>query len=869
MSENDGSTENAIPKGIHLPLFHFADNDGIKESSNCTLIPSWVSGGLFPVNHGSDEAFHKRRKRNNNADERSSNKDVAHYSNLEQLIAREIRNCDVCGRHVLWTRPMYHSYFEPSRTDTDSSIADSLPQFIGRYLTHSAIPCSFCAEAHQSKIRETHSWCGTLYCSKACQSIGEENAMVTEENSQDCSQIGVPPPKLFFCRNRILATIKFQDCVGVQEVLDSLNTIKERLLSICGASSNDVQTIGMEECALFITTMLCCSSHWKVDKLLSMYSSTNDTIRRNAGLDTSEEGLVEEMWVMARSHWSLLHSNLDLLQTGSSNNQHLDASFPSYHNFEHLHIFIKRYCLVRVSPSTHPLISYTTNTLLSSKNLSDSDREYALDTLQVPTMKEVIEASDSDSSIQSAITLWRRATHISHWLSSSSSEQQQSLHIRFHSKMNKSYYAFLPLSLSKLKHSCAPTLLMVMNDGSVAAKTENEHDNKLAWLTLHSFTGGEESLSKIGSLGDDLNSRNMELKRLMGSDFTCGCERCQYERQENINDIPAQQLKRLGDIAMQQSRFEEASNIYDAILKSEPNNADVFHAKAASFLGRASSANFSKLGHCHGFFVQAQHLWSQVAANTNLEKHADISVILQKQNAYRTIQHLSSDDVTSSNNDYSTDKAFKSFLNEKVFLTDNNAPVITSIECQKVIQSAEEYAKQTGWTTSRHYAVPTTDIPLHDLADLKPWFYDVWSQRIRPLLRDQFKLNTTASTRTRDIYIHDAFVVRYDANGGQRNLPPHYDESTHSFIIALNTDFEGGGTYIHTLNRALKPEVAGGMISFCGGELLHSGDSVVKGTRYVIVAFCYIDLIVDKQVSKCEASQTSGHTSGFSFGFSF
>jgi tetratricopeptide (TPR) repeat protein len=412
-----------------------------------------------------------------------------------------------------------------------------------------------------------------------------------------------------------------------------------------------------------------------------------------------------------------------------------------------------------------------------------------------------------------------------------------------------------------------------MNDSGLSVnKTENEYDNKLAWLTFHSFTRGEESISKIDSLADDITSRYLELKRLMGSEFTCSCARCQYEQTRLINgNVPIHQLKRLGDIAMQQSRFEAACNIYDAILERDPNNADAFHAKAASFLGRASSLNFSKLRHCHGFFVQAQHLWSQAAAHDNLAKHADISVILQKRNAYRTVQDLSNDDVTycSGNNAV---WSFESFLNEKVFLTDNNTQVITPIECEKVIQSAEKYAKQTGWTTSRHYAVPTTDIPLHDLADLRPWFYTVWSERIRPILRDQFKLNTTrASTRTRDIFIHDAFVVRYDATGGQRNLPPHYDESTHSFIIALNTDYEGGGTYIHALNKALKPEVAGGMISFCGGELLHSGDSVVEGTRFVIVAFCYIDLIkgYDEQTSNCEASHTLDQSAGFSFGFSF
>ena len=84
-------------------------------------------------------------------------------------------------------------------------------------------------------------------------------------------------------------------------------------------------------------------------------------------------------------------------------------------------------------------------------------------------------------------------------------------------------------------------------------------------------------------------------------------------------------------------------------------------------------------------------------------------------------------------------------------------------------------------------------------------------------------------------------IVRYDADQ-QRFLPPHYDESTHSFIIALNSDFKGGGTFIHSLGRTLTPTV-GGMVSFLGGELLHSGDPVVKGRRYVIAAFCYVDLV--------------------------
>ena len=46
--------------------------------------------------------------------------------------------------------------------------------------------------------------------------------------------------------------------------------------------------------------------------------------------------------------------------------------------------------------------------------------------------------------------------------------------------------------------------------------------------------------------------------------------------------------------------------------------------------------------------------------------------------------------------------------------------------------------------------------------------------------------------------IFDAFVVKYCARGGQRHLPLHRDQSTHSFTIALNaSDAYGILTHIY------------------------------------------------------------------------
>jgi len=138
----------------------------------------------------------------------------------------------------------------------------------------------------------------------------------------------------------------------------------------------------------------------------------------------------------------------------------------------------------------------------------------------------------------------------------------------------------------------------------------------------------------------------------------------------------------------------------------------------------------------------------------------------------------------------------------------------------------------------------------------------LWLDKIRPLLRKQLKLSSN-----RQILIHDAFVVRYDSSK-QRYLPPHLDESSHSFIIALNSEFQGGGTYVHDLGFVLSPSV-GGMVSFEGGSLLHSGDPVISGIRYCIVAFCYIDKVGERTKAAGLEKDENIAAAPFSFGFQF
>merc|ERR1712097_196829 len=90
---------------------------------------------------------------------------------------------------------------------------------------------------------------------------------------------------------------------------------------------------------------------------------------------------------------------------------------------------------------------------------------------------------------------------------------------------------------------------------------------------------------------------------------------------------------------------------------------------------------------------------------------------------------------------------------------------------------------------------------------------------------------------------------RYDA-GAQASLPVHQDENTFSFTIALNSkgEYEGGGTCFEQLapvdggsaGRMVLNADAGVVVTF-PGKLLHGGNAVTEGRRYIIPLFIYLD----------------------------
>lgn len=93
--------------------------------------------------------------------------------------------------------------------------------------------------------------------------------------------------------------------------------------------------------------------------------------------------------------------------------------------------------------------------------------------------------------------------------------------------------------------------------------------------------------------------------------------------------------------------------------------------------------------------------------------------------------------------------------------------VLSTEECQRIVQEAETVASRMGWTTSRHGNYPTTDIPLVELPKTLAFLKRALVERIYPLLTAQFGEFLPDASKLR---VADGFIVKYDAEGGQTEV---------------------------------------------------------------------------------------------------
>jgi hypothetical protein len=201
----------------------------------------------------------------------------------------------------------------------------------------------------------------------------------------------------------------------------------------------------------------------------------------------------------------------------------------------------------------------------------------------------------------------------------------------------------------------------------------------------------------------------------------------------------------------------------------------------------------------------------------------------------------------------------------KVHVCDN---AISTDECLLVRRLANRHVDAHGWQTKRHQAFPTTDFAVSDCPALDALLLPVVRERIYPALRRLFPL---PGLRSDDLSLRDLFYVKYCAEGVatsvrsldrptmqgparrapvcQDRLKLHRDGTLLSFTLLVSepeVEFEGGGTYFHSLsshNADGTGRVVGGKcgsVVLFSGRMLHAGAPVTRGTRYVVVGFVHV-----------------------------
>lgn len=162
--------------------------------------------------------------------------------------------------------------------------------------------------------------------------------------------------------------------------------------------------------------------------------------------------------------------------------------------------------------------------------------------------------------------------------------------------------------------------------------------------------------------------------------------------------------------------------------------------------------------------------------------------------------------------------------------------ILSNKACQAIVSDSEKYATdrrvsgKLGWQTDRHPDHSTTDLPASTVyGDNRLHRY--FEKYLLPILSQRYSLDID------DLYIADLFIVKYssDTVGGQTQLKAHRDRSPFSFVVALNDDFDGGGTFFPQLNQLWQPQKGSSLIFH--GQSLHGGAEVTNGTRYIVTGF--------------------------------
>ena len=175
-------------------------------------------------------------------------------------------------------------------------------------------------------------------------------------------------------------------------------------------------------------------------------------------------------------------------------------------------------------------------------------------------------------------------------------------------------------------------------------------------------------------------------------------------------------------------------------------------------------------------------------------------------------------------------------LCNRLYIENYNAPVtilknfISKSMCDSIIKEAEDYATIYEWTTDRHEHYPTTDNEV-------TYEWNTYN-RVNNYIHSKIfiEIERLFNVDSEELGLNEMFVAKYENKGSkQSSLGSHVDGSEFSFIIALNDNYEGGGTHFIKPNKSYNLNT-GDCLLF-SGQNTHKGVKVTSGVRYILTGF--------------------------------
>lgn len=183
--------------------------------------------------------------------------------------------------------------------------------------------------------------------------------------------------------------------------------------------------------------------------------------------------------------------------------------------------------------------------------------------------------------------------------------------------------------------------------------------------------------------------------------MVCKCARCRYEGQgwAQGGGLTVEELRALGDLAMQQHHYPEAFQLYSHILEAHPTDGDALHARGGALLEG-------------GLWPEAHAVFRAAAVLAPL--HPGLLLHSKKELAYQRPEngqeaeaggaHAASVCAASANSVALPES--EELIPGRAFLTHGSLQVLSNLECEQGVRLAEDAAARSGgWTTARHYAV--------------------------------------------------------------------------------------------------------------------------------------------------------------------